>query len=351
MTTPENPQAATFLRQARDQFAELSNRGHTIARYFTVAGLVVRVDAASGPVARAMCRALSHLAADAVAEPDLVISTWDSVCSGAAELRAPWSIADYGNYGLIEGFNDSRFYTSAQFDPALILGMLDQVQGQAIYWMRDVGRLPVWERGAPFRPVLHEWLRRLGHLPVHGGAVGRADGGVFLAGAGGSGKSNVALACLESDLSYASDDFCVLTDEPHWRVHSLYGTGKLSREDLVRHPLLVERVSNPDAPPGEKALFFLSEHFRDRLIGSMPIKAILIPKVTDSAASEIVPASGAQAMRAIAISTMEMSGWTGGSVFSDVARFVRAQPCYTLRIGRDFQNVPTLISGLLNRAI
>ena len=341
-----NADAAIFLDDALNRFDTLVRAGRVVVRDFIVADLHLRLRMAEGPCDRAASRALAHLATEPGADPDLTISFWDSESTGLAPLKPAWTVAAYGKAGLITGFNDSRYHTAVQLDP-VILRMLDRDSRRAFCWMPDARALPHWEIGAPLRPLLHEWLSSRDRLPVHGGAVGYADGGVFLAGAGGSGKSNVALACLTSDLLYASDDFCVLTKRPQWQVHSLYCTGKVAAGDLVRHPQLADHISNRDALEREKALFFLREFCGHKLIRTMPIKAIVMPQLVGRGRSAIEPAGAAAAQRAIAMSTIELSRWAGASTFPEVARFVRAVPCYTLKIGDDLPKIPELIAGLL----
>ena len=209
-------------------------------------------------------------------------------------------------------------------------------------------KLPHWENGCPLRSLLHEWLRRIGLVAVHGGAVGRADGGVFLAGAGGQGKSNVALACLNSDLLYASDDFCFLSQSPHWTVHSLYCTGKIAAGDLVRHPHLRGAESNPDRLDGEKALFLLNEKFGDRLIRKMPLRAVVLPRVIAQGPSRIVLASPVTAQKAIALSTIVLFRWAGRDTLIKTAELLRDLPCYEVQVGASVDEVPGLLAQLLN---
>lgn len=340
--------AGDFLGEALDSFARLARAGGTASHDYLVAGLRLRIDVAKGLNEQSSCRALAHLEIPAGEEPDLAVSIWDSDSTGLAPLKPAWTAEDYGRYGAIAGFNSPRYHTAVQFEP-IILRMLDRDARRAIYWTRAARALPHWEIGAPLRPLLHEWLRGRGRLPVHGGAVGYPQGGVFLAGAGGSGKSNLALASLHTDLLYAGDDFCVLTDEPEWRAHSLYCTGKVGGGDLARHPRLVPHVSNPGALDREKALFFLREFLPEKLIRTMPVRAIVLPRVVGSGASEVIPAGGAAAQRAIAMSTIELSRWTGATTFAEVARLVRAAPCFFLHVGEDPDEGPALISRLLER--
>ena len=342
--------AGDFFDAAWESFACFARAGGTASRDYLVAGLRLRINVAKGVTEQSICRALAHLTIPAGQEPDLTVSIWDSDGSGLAPLKPAWTPDDYGRHGAIAGFNSDRYHTAVQFEP-IVLRMLDRTLRRGIYWTRAACDLPHWEIGAPLRPLLHEWLRGRGRLPVHGGAVGNPEGGVFLAGAGGSGKSNLALASLYTDLFYASDDFCVLTDTdaPEWRAHSLYCTGKVDGGDLARHPRLISHVSNPGALEHEKAIFFVSEFLPEKLIRTMPMRAIVMPRVAGRGVSELIPASGAAAQQAIAMSTIELSRWTGATTFAEVARFVRATPCFVLRIGDNPDEGPALISRLLER--
>jgi hypothetical protein len=339
--------AGAFLDATSEAFARIARGGGVVAHDYLVADLRLRINVAKGPSERAICRALSHLEIPVAELPDLTISAWDSDSSGAPPVKPAWTTADYGRHGVIEGFNNARYHTAVQFEP-IILRMLDRDARRAIYWTPTARALPHWELGAPLRPLLHEWLRGVGRLPVHGGAIGYPHGGVLLAGVGGSGKSNLALSSLFTDLRYAADDFCALTSEPEWRVHSLFCTGKVARHDLPRHPRLVSHISNPDLNDREKALFFVQEFMSEKLIRAMPLRAIVMPRVVGHGPSRLLPAAGAAAQRAIAMSTIDLSRWTGATTFVEVARLVRAIPSYFLEIG-DEPQAPQIVSDLIRK--
>jgi hypothetical protein len=340
--------AEIFYDSAFLKFSELAaSPGAILQRHISLAGSTVRIEISAGAMERAVIPALSHLIVPEVAEPDLVLCVWDSEGTGAPPMSPGWGPEDYRREGYVSGFNDARFHTAMQFDP-IILRMIDMKRRRAMYWTADASKLPYWEIGAPLRPLLHEWLQRIGMVAIHGGAVGRADGAVFLAGAGGQGKSNVALACLNSDLFYASDDFCFLSQSPEWTVHSLYCTGKIAGGDVVRHPHLRGAESNPDRLDREKALFFLSEKFGHRLIHQMPLRAVVLPRVITRGPSEVVAIAPAIAHKAIAMSTIELSRWTGGYTLRKVSELLRERPCYELRVGPSIDEAPPLLTKLLN---
>jgi hypothetical protein len=340
--------AQRFLESALQQFRNLAaSPGATVLRQISLAGRTVGIEVSTGAMERAIMPALSHLVDSASREPDLVICAWDSESTAAPPLSPGWGVEDYRGEGFVSGFNDDRFHTAIQSDP-IILRMLDMERRHALYWTKSASKLPSWEIGAPLRPLLHEWLRRIGLVAVHGGAVGRKDGGLLVAGAGGRGKSNVALACLNSELRYASDDFCCLSQWPHWTTHSVYCTGRITTEDLVRHPHLRGAESNPDRLDGEKALFFLNEKFGDRLIREMPLRAIVLPRVITEGQGAIVPISPAIAQKAIALSTIVLSRWAGRDTVMKVAQLVRDLPCYELRVGPSIGEIPALLAQLIS---
>ena len=344
MTDAQAPNAR-FFDDAMEIFSAL--RTGTVVRDFAVADLRLRMEFAKGETEKAFARAFAHIEIPRAGDPDLTIAVWDSDSTGSAPLRATWGIDDYGSERLIKGFNDARYFAIAPFCPVPAFGMIDRKTRRGFHWVRSATELPHWEHAAPMRPLLHEWLSERGHLPMHGGAVGYADGGVLLAGSGGSGKSNSALACLASDLLYASDDFCVLSESPQWQVHSLYCSGKMFPPDIRRHPHLAPYVSNRDNPDDEKSVFFLNEAFREKLVRSMPLKAVVLPRVVGKGASVLMLESKAIAQRGVAISTMALSQARGGATFARIANLVRTLPCYALNIGEDFENVPNLIRALL----
>jgi hypothetical protein len=342
-----DPHAPSYYDSAFDLFrASVAVRGGLAIHHLALGDRLVRLEVPKGAMERAVVPALVHLATAPVAEPDLTLCAWDSASTGAPPLAPGWGAAAYRREGYISGFNDDCFHTAMQSDP-IILRMIDMARRRAMVWTPDAAKLPYWEIGAPLRPILHEWLQRVGMVAIHGGAIGYPDGGIFLAGAGGQGKSNVALACLRSDLLYASDDFCFLSQTPEWTMHSLYCTGKIAAPDIARHPHLRGGESNPDRVEGEKALFFLTERFGDRLIRSMPLKAIVLPRVTGEGESAIAPLDPSVVHRAIAMSTIEMSRWTGGHTLRKVVELLRDRPCYELRVGARIADVPGLIGGLL----
>jgi hypothetical protein len=340
--------AEPYLDALIERFRDFAARpGAVVVRHLDLGERLVRLELSSGAMERAVMPALAHLEVAAPAKhPDLVIHAWDSDGNGAPPVSPGWGIADYRREGYISGFNDGRFHTAFQSDP-VIFRMIDFERGRAAYWTPTAAHLPMWELGAPMRPLLHEWLGRTGLVAVHGGAVGTPEGGAFLAGAGGRGKSNVALASLASPLRYLSDDFCFLSPSPRWAARSLYCTGKIASGDFGRHPHLRGLASNPERLDREKALFFLHPAFRDRLIRGFDLRAIVMPRVVGTGPSRLTRIDGFVARKEIALSTIELSRWTSRESLGAMSALVDALPCYELAVGGDITEAPRLIAELL----
>ena len=130
--------------------------------------------------------------------------------------------------------------------------------------------------------MFHWWAAPTTLQPLHGGAVGRHGVGVLVVGPSGAGKSTTTLACLEAGMEYAGDDYVIVdVDEP--TVHSLYSTVKLEPDNLDRFPTLAPLVANAGRLESQKAIVRLHEHRGDRLVNSLRLRAIVLPRVTGAA--------------------------------------------------------------------
>lgn len=319
------------------------------SKRFRIAESIIQLEFADTAMIPLVARAFSHLEIPANDHPsqsaDLTIHIWDSASTATPSLPG-WSVDEWGMHLEIPRYNNHRFFAAVQLEPK-VLYMFDLERRLGLFWIENARELPPHETSAPMRPLLFEWLLRRGMLPVHGSAVGYRNGGVLLAGRGGAGKSNAALACLESDLLYASDDFCALSESDCWNVHGLYSTGKVAQEDIVRIPYLRSMISNPDQLERDKAIFFLNEHRPERLISGFPLRAIVVVRVAGCPESRFEPASKVEVQKTLAMSTMPLAPLRAAVTFRSVARLARAMPCYELHMGSRSAEIPERIDELL----
>ena len=160
------------------------------------------------------------------------------------------------------------------------------------------------EFAAPFRKIFHWWSSDLGMQLVHAAAVGRSEGGVLLVGRGGSGKSTSALSVLGHDLMFAGDDYCLVSLDGNPRVFSLYGTGKLDAQSASKLPLLEQSFHASDLRIQDKAVICAAQIFPESMIHQMPLRAIVVPNIAHHREPQLSRISGAEALRAVAPSTL-----------------------------------------------
>jgi hypothetical protein len=332
--------------------------GNVVERFYTIGKFTVCLRFADDALISQLTPALAHLATEPIPFPALTICAWDSASTKTqlpllitllvdALHRNQWEYL--GPRREIKHYHSQRLHTTFVWPG--ILSVLDTKRALAFYWIDDAAQIPHWERGAPFLSILSRWLETVNYHYLHAGAVGNRTGGVLLAGKGGSGKSTTALACLQSELLYASDDYCLVTDNPSPYVYSLYNTAKLKgQRDFLRFPHLSEKTSNTDRLQEEKAVIFLHQHYPEKLIAGFPIRAILVPTITEHKETQLQPTTSIHALKALAPSTMFQLPGAGQRRFQTIVRLIKSVPCFTLKLGSDIAAIPPVIARFLSQA-
>ena len=292
--------------------------------------------------------AIAHRTADAFpAEPEMALLTvWvaDRHTSGLQLPRPFWDWTTLGQQGTIPGIGSEQGYAAFQ-QAGNVFTLLDRANNRALVWADDLTALPEWERSFPFRTLLHHWLEPTHWMLVHAGGIGGASGGMLLTGKGGSGKSTATLACLDGGLGYAGDDF-VLIDTQTGRVHCLYNVAKLEADNLDRFPHWKPLVANPASMPEQKGQLFVHQHRPEQLLRQFPLRAIGLPRFSGQADTSHRPATPAEALLALAPSTMALLG-ARPETFRKLSRFVEQYPLYWLETGTDLPQIPAIVQAIL----
>lgn len=346
----------TYFQMIEAGFKRAAQAAGTIEQFYRLGGYTICLRFAGSALIPALTPALSHLATSPTS-PDLTICLWDSdsthtplpllIESLVELLRLHWT--EYlGPRKEIKAYDSDRIRTNFHIGPN-ILSVLDQQQSLGFYWVRSAQEVPYWEKGSPLQAILNWWTAHRQLQYVHAGAVGTKFGGVLLAGKGGSGKSSTALACVNSPLLYASDDYCLLETDPIPYVHSLYNTAKLKGQaDLERFPRLAPLIDNIDRLEHEKAMLFLHQHHPEKVVSGFLIKAVLVPQVTGKPETKLRQTTAGDALRALAPSTMFQLSGSGQSAFQRMSSLVRQVPCYRLELGTEVAQIPEIILDLLS---
>jgi hypothetical protein len=287
----------------------------------------------------------------------LTISAWNGGAPSAPpvladmlrRLRANWC-AECGPRGEVLELHSSGISAIYNAGPN-VLTVIDFERNRGWLLKLDDDAFPYWEVGSPFRFLLHEWFAARELQYVHGAAVGTERGGVLLVGRGGSGKSTTALLCAAAGMQYAGDDYCLIDPARAW-AHSLYNTGKLKGlEDYARLPELKGLSTNPDSfeRGGDgKGVYFLDEIWPDRVVAGMPLRAIVVPRITGQAATRIEPCSSFEALVAMLPSTVAQLPAASNEDCDRMVAVAAKLPAYVLHIGTNIRGVPAALAALVN---
>jgi len=334
-SSAEQSRVSHFFDSLTDRFQEASLRTDVTHADVSLAGFHVRLEFAGEPMRRSLAPALLHRSTDESGEPDLRILIWDSVTSGVDMPPPAWSVDDYRERGLIRGFNDERFRTCFQIGPDT-LNVLDLETNVGVQWIRDARNLPYYEKGAPLRHLLNWWMLDHDHTLVHAAAVSAQDRAALLVGRGGSGKSTTAFACLGGDLKYIGDDYCLVGPQSSPGVHSLYSTAKLTHDSLERFPDLAVSLNEARLIADDKLLLFLHPAYSHLLANGISLRTVFVPLIDrGSTATRIEPISKAEALLALAPSSIFQLSGAGGNEFSFLSEVIEQVECWRLRIGSD----------------
>ncbi len=350
-TAEENRDGATdavvFFQDAQRAYsnAERAANARFVFQY-RVADFVIQLAFAGDALAPRLTRALQHLTLSPHTIPDLEILVWDGATTAMNLPALPFTGSMVARRGDVKAFASTRI-RAAMDRSADTLSLLDVKKNCGLFCTRDARALPDYETAAPLKTILYWWLRERGLFLVHAGAVGNDKGGVLLAGKGGSGKSTTALACLDSDLNYVSDDYCLVAADPTPRAFNVYNSAKLTPTSLNLLPQFSSRAASSTLRVEEKRILFLDETFASKIARSLSLRAILLPRVTARRTPRLIPASSNAALGALAISTMMQLPDAGAETLRALERLTKQLPCYILELGSDMTKIPRVIQEIL----
>ncbi len=335
MSRPAEQELSDFFAQAaREHSRALASAGED-ERTICLGERRIRLRFAGTPLAEAITEALRpNLVADE-GPVDVSIGLWEESSVPGGALALPWRDVDLGPRGLLRARPDAAVVAVHEAGVGAVT-LVDRPACQLLYRVPDVSTLPWWERAAPLRPALFWALSgRRRHL-VHAGAVGdAARGGVLLAGAGGSGKTTVAMAALSAGMAYVADDYLLLDTAPELVAWNVFGTGKLDAGHLARFPHMAGAVSVSANPqPDEKSVLDVAALAPGAVVRRLPIRAVVVPRIRGGRAA-LRPASAGQALLALAPSTTFQMPFDEGRAARSLADVARRVPAFTLDVGDD----------------
>ncbi|MGA8364208.1 MAG: hypothetical protein WB709_06780 [Solirubrobacteraceae bacterium] len=296
---------------------------------------------------RADFDALGAETEEPLASPSATIALWQEREVPGHALPIPWRESDLAARGLLRGPDGSDVMAVHELGYHATT-LIDRRARLLAHRVPDCAALPWWERAAPLRPALFWALSGADRHLVHAGAVGDERGGVLLAGAGGSGKTTVALAALAGGMKYVSDDYLLLHTHAEPVAWNLFATAKLDAGHLARFPRLAPTANiSPDPVPDEKWVLDVTDLFPGALAPALPIRAIVVPRIRGGH-SALQSASAGVALLALAPSTAFQMPYDDGAVVASLAALVRSVPAFVLDVGDDVGELPVAIDRVLD---
>jgi hypothetical protein len=117
--------------------------------------------------------------------------------------------------------------------------------------------------------------------------------------------------------------------------------------DFERFPDLRRHCSNLERVGDEKAVLFLNEHFTTQITKGFPIRAVLLPRVTEAASAHLTPATAAEAFKALAPSSLLQVPGGGPQLLQTLKRLVHQLPAFHLNLGADPATIPPAIDAAI----
>jgi hypothetical protein len=312
-------------------FEKVSREIVPIEKYYRIANVVLCLRFYSHVLETRLSKAFVHNEIEKQDRVDYTINLWDTKESGII-ITPPWTNPDY----IFDQKVDAQTTTSEQWKGVYLNGqevlpLLDLKNKVGYFWTYDAALLPGWVDASPIRTLLHWILSESDTHLIHGAVMGMNNKSVLLSAKGGSGKSTTALSCFELGMDYLADDYvAVKVKDGSAIAYSLYNSVKV-----------IEKEGE------EKTVMFLSEKAPTQIKQEASLHAILIPRITHSKKTDIIPATKTEAFLALAPTTLFQLPLADSTKITSLKRVIESTPCYFLNLSEDRREVAQTIKNFL----
>lgn len=239
----------------------------------------------------------------------------------AAQLRTHWNPDD----GPVLSSDESRG----------IWHLHDMSRQVGLYWVKTTRGLPYWEHGSALRHHIFWGSLACNQGILHSAVISNGRHGAMIAGPGGSGKSTITAAAMQSGWRTTGDDFVVISNPQHPVSHRLFDVLKLTGMAEEMFGEFAAQAMNPGRAEGEKAIIRMSGACPDSFVESLPVTVILSARLSHEPKSRIVPASRLQLVRALVPSTASLMRTGLEDIFAFSSELLRNLPCFEFQIGKN----------------
>ena len=341
--------ASEYFEQLRERYEQAAAaRGGAGTLDLEMAGLRLRLRYVGEPLREALLGPFDHLACRQAGDPVLTISLFDTASTGVEPPPPLWEpIAAAPGTNPVARLRSERACVLAAAGSRALTAALP-AEGVAVFHLPDAAAIPASERAAPIREALQLLMAARGRLMTHAGAVGNGGRGVLLVGRGGSGKSTLALSCALAGMEIVADDY-VLLDPTSLVAHAMQSTAKLTEDSTARLGIPAAAIDaagfEPTLEGPAKALVDIRALAPTGLRPRLEVRAVIAPTLSSSQPAymagggelaEVKPAvrtiSAAEALRAVAPSTIVQAGFGSADSLATLADLVRRVPSYALEL-------------------
>lgn len=292
-----------------------------------------------------LARTLAPAPEDEPAE--LRIDLWDAAVTGSPVPEGPplngWR-QDIAGGPLIRSA-DRRWL--AHHHPDIDL-WVDMAQGRLVGGVRTRRESIGWHPARPLQTIFIYWLAGLRRAVLHAAMVVVDGRGALVAGPSGHGKSTTAAASVAAGVGVVGDDTVALEETGGgWIGHCMHATLK-TRTGAARLAPELAGVARPLAGrwAGESVIY-LNEVRPESIVRSAPLSAILLPRLSDRAETEVEPIRAGAALAVLTGTALSLQPGEVAAGFEQVSALAEDLPAFRLRIGRDPSTIPDAIARLL----
>lgn len=314
----------------------------------------VRMRVVGHALAQHLKQAFAHLQIPALNAQawQLTIDLWDQSESG---IPPPYSIhleSDLSwktSGGLLHAYVEGALLNFQQSSGAT---WFDRRSQQMTGWRASGAELEMVERSKPLPLLLPIWYYDRGVHILHAGLIAQNGDGVLIGGPSGTGKSTTALRCLLSGFDYLGDDQFGLSvsADGSFIGYSLYNGARLSAELLGQLPTFQRYTSPGDLLRDDKFLVLLSQVLPAQVKRAATLRAILLPRISQSAKSRLKPASKGEAMLRLAPTSFFTPFGSGALGFERLGQLTEQVPSYWLDMSEHLDEIPSLVQQVLSEA-
>jgi len=272
------------------------------------------------------------------------ILAWDDSAGDSRFPAPPWGAQYcYTRRGDIRGYGDDRFRLAYNYE-ARLFTMWDCHQRLGLYWTPSMHSLPGYEWAAPMRTLLF-WLGLEHGLQLtHAAAVG-LERGLLLSGKGGSGKSTTALACWHAGMNLIGDDYCWVRPGPPVTAFALYRSARISPNPCVELPGWQAK----EGWSHDKLGLDLSQIDSTRLVHSLTIQALIMPRVKNCGQGELRASTFEEGLRSLALTTVGQLAGAGPASLAILQQVAQSLPVYQLDLVPPAREMAQLLGEFLRK--